>query len=76
MEIRVKVQRHLAVGHIADDSGDWVFTVCRSGLSDLVGRRLIPGEEVVLDMEAEELLNDDDERYIHGWLNDSIPETD
>jgi hypothetical protein len=75
MKIKVKIQRHLAVGHLADDSGDWVFTVCRRGLSDMVGEKLETGVEYTLELQGEVVANEDDEKWLKTWLREE-PETD
>lgn len=54
MKIKIRIQRHLAIGHLAEDSGDWVFTCCRRGIEELLGRRAKPGEEVTVEISARE----------------------
>jgi len=50
MKIKVKIQRYLAVAHLSEDSGDWVFTICRRGLEKLVNKRLKVGESYIIDI--------------------------
>ncbi|NNE62388.1 MAG: hypothetical protein HKN35_15960 [Woeseia sp.] len=52
MKLIVRVQKHLVVAHRACDGGDWVFTLCRRGFEEAVGRRLKTGETVVADLSA------------------------
>lgn len=53
MKIRIKTQRHLCVAHVAEDNGDWVFTICRRGCEEWIGRRLKVGEVAVIDVHAD-----------------------
>ena len=75
MRIRVRIQRHLAVGHLADDSGDWVFTLCRSGLQQLVGEKLQTGSEYLVELSGEVIADDKDEAWLKTWLREE-PQTD
>jgi len=50
MRLRLRVQRHLCVAWLEEDNGDWAFTMCRSGLSKLLGERLVPGEELIVEV--------------------------
>lgn len=68
MRLKLRVQRHLVVAHMADDPGDWVFTLCRSGMSQAIGRRLVPGEEIEIEIEASEVESDEDRYWLHHWL--------
>ena len=68
--IKLKVQRHLCVGHLAEDNGDWVFTVCRSGFQKLLGRKLRPGEETEIELTATEKIADDDQAWLNRWLRE------
>ena len=69
MRINVKVQRHLVVGHLADDDGDWIFTVCRSGFQELLGRKLKTGEEAEVELTANEWITED-EAWVNHWLRE------
>jgi hypothetical protein len=53
--VKVKIQRSLAIGHLADDDGDWVFALCKRGVQGLVGRRLMAGEEITVRFICEEI---------------------
>jgi hypothetical protein len=75
MLIRVKIQRHLAVGHLAEDNGDWVFTLCRRGLQDMVGERLHTGSEYLVDITGDVMADDSDEQWLKTWLREE-PQTD
>jgi hypothetical protein len=75
MRIKVRVQRHLAVGHIDGDDGEWIFTVCRSGLQELVGHRLETGKRYTIDLSGEVITDENDEAWLKTWLRDE-PETD
>lgn len=48
MRLRLKVQRHLVVAWKEEDNGEWVFTLCRKGFSEMIGHPLRPGEEWVV----------------------------
>ena len=50
MKLKLKVQRHLVVAHREEDPGDWVFTLCRTGFGDLIGQKLLPGEEWLVEV--------------------------
>jgi hypothetical protein len=71
VKIRLKVQRHLAVGHIDGDSGDWVFTVCRSGMSKLLGQKLKPNQELLVELDGEIIATKEDEEYLKNWLGET-----
>lgn len=53
MKLKVKIQRHLALAHLAEDDGEFAFVLCRRGLEKLVGRRLNAGETVVVEVTGE-----------------------
>lgn len=50
MRLRIKIQRHLVVAYRAEDSGEWLFTLCRRGMEELVGQRLKPGTELTVEV--------------------------
>ena len=50
MKLKCRVQAHLVVAWKAEDSGDWVFTLCRRGLQEVLGVPLRPGDEVTFDL--------------------------
>jgi hypothetical protein len=52
LEIKVRIQRHLAIGYLAEDSGDFVFTICRRGFERLVGKRLKSGEDYIVHIDG------------------------
>ena len=53
LRIKVRVQRHLAAGSLAEDSGDFVFFLCRAGLQRMLGERLSKGEDVEIVVRGE-----------------------
>lgn len=55
MRLRLKVQRHLVVAWKDDDSGDWIFTLCRKGFGELIGQDLRPGEEWLVEVNGKAL---------------------
>ena len=55
MKLKLKVQRHLVVAHDAEDTGEWVFTLCRIGFSKLIGQTLRPGEEWLVEVTGKPL---------------------
>ena len=68
MKLRIKVQRHIVIAYRADDSGEWVVTVCRAGMGDLLGRHLVTGEELIVEMDAKESETPEDLAWLHKWL--------
>ena len=50
MLLRCLCQEDLVVGHRYEDSGRFVFVVCRKGFEDVLGQNLDTGEEVVVDV--------------------------
>ena len=75
MLIRVKIQRHLAVGHLAEDNGDWVFTLCRRGFQDMVGEKLATGAEYLVEINGDVVADEGDEVWLRTWLREE-PQTD
>ena len=55
MKLKLRVQRHLVVAWREDDSGEWFFTLCRTGLSEMLGERLKPGEEYTIEVSGKVL---------------------
>lgn len=55
MKLKLKVQRDLVIAWKAEDSGDWVFSLCRRGFSELVGQPLHPGEEWLVEVDGHAL---------------------
>lgn len=55
MKLRLRVQRDLVVAWKAEDSGEWVFTLCRRGFSELIGQKLRPGEEWLVEVNGHAL---------------------
>ena len=55
MKIRIKIQRHLAVGHLAEDDGTFVFVICRRGLEWLLDERLKSGEDYLVEITGKKL---------------------
>ena len=64
MKLKLRVQRHLVVAWKAEDDGEWIFTLCRHGFGELIGQRLRPGEEWLVEVTGEpvKLLRDKDDR--------------
>ena len=64
MRLRLRVQRDLVIAWKAEDSGDWVFSLCRRGFSELIGQPLRPGEEWLVEVTGHpiDLLRDRDDR--------------
>jgi hypothetical protein len=54
LHLVVRVQRGLVAAHMAGDSGEWVFTLCKAGMERLLGRRLRVGEELEVLVRGEE----------------------
>jgi len=52
MKIKVRIQQHLAVAWKAEDPGDWIFTLCRAGVEEILGQKLKTGDEVLLELDA------------------------
>lgn len=52
IEIRVKIQRHLALANLADDDGRFAFVLCRRGFEQLIGRRTKIGDEIQVEVTA------------------------
>ena len=55
MKLKVRIQRHLALAYLAEDSGDWSFVLCKEGLEKLLGRRLKAGEQLTMEVEGKEV---------------------
>ena len=51
--VNLRVQPGLVVGWLADDPGDWVFTLCRRGMEELLDRKLRINEELQVIFSAE-----------------------
>jgi hypothetical protein len=71
VKVRLKVQRHLVVGYLDGDPGDWVFTVCRSGMSKLLNEKLKPNDELLIELEGEVIASKDDEDRLRLWLRET-----
>ena len=55
MKVRVRRQTDTVVGWLAEDSGEFVFFLCRRGFEQMLGRRMKIGEEVTVEFNATEL---------------------
>lgn len=55
MRLRLKVQKHLVVAWKDDDNGEWIFTLCRQGFGELIGQKLRPGEEWLVEVNGKAL---------------------
>ncbi len=55
IKLKIKVQATLCTAYDVKDNGDFVFVVCRRGLSQLLGRRLKSEEEFVVDILIKEI---------------------
>lgn len=53
MKVVLKIQRHLAIFYNAEDDGAWFAVCCRRGAEILLGMRLLPGKEYLLDLNAD-----------------------
>lgn len=53
MKLRLKVQKHLVTAYVDGDNGEWIFTLCRSGLSQMLGQRLLPGDEWLVEFQGQ-----------------------
>ena len=53
MKVVLRIQRHLANFYNAEDNGDWFAVCCRRGAEELLGIRLSPGKEYVLELKAD-----------------------
>jgi len=56
-KLKINVQATLCTAHEAKDSGDFVFVICRRGLSRALGRRLQAGEKFIVDIVIREVDN-------------------
>ena len=59
LTIRCRVQHALVTGQRAEDEGEFVFVMCRRGLSEAMGRLLRPGEQMTIRVTIDEVGNDE-----------------
>jgi hypothetical protein len=55
MILRVKIQESLAVGWRADDDGEFVFVICRSGFEKTLGKECKTGEVLTINAQLTEI---------------------
>jgi len=56
--LKIKVQPTLCLAYDTKDKGDFFFVICRRGLSVLLDRKLIAGEEFLISVEVKPILAD------------------
>ena len=54
MLVRIKRQDDLAICNL-DDGGKWFWTCCYKGASKMLGHRLAPDEEILVNLEVTEM---------------------
>ena len=50
VRIKVKAQRELVTAWIAEDDGEWVFSVCKSGFEEIIGQKLKVGTVTLVEL--------------------------
>jgi hypothetical protein len=48
MMLNVRIQDSLAVAHMAEDDGDFIFVLCRTGFERCLGRHTDVGERILV----------------------------
>lgn len=46
--LRARIQRHLALAHLAHDDGQFAFVLCRAGIERATGVKFRPGDKPLL----------------------------